>query len=46
MAEPSGAVTTAAIRTGAIKPNGPTVLIVSGGNVDDKALEDLAKFEA
>jgi threonine dehydratase len=36
----------AAIRTGAIKPNGPTVLIVSGGNVDDKALEDLAKFEA
>jgi threonine dehydratase len=46
MAEPSGAVTTAAIRTGVIKPSGPTVLIVSGGNVDDTVLEDLAKFEA
>jgi len=45
MAEPSGAVTTAAIRTGAIEPIGPTVLIVSGGNADSKVLEDLAEFE-
>ncbi|MDH3290572.1 MAG: threonine/serine dehydratase [Gemmatimonadota bacterium] len=33
-AEPSGAVTTAALRTGALVPHGPTVLVVSGGNVD------------
>ncbi len=33
-AEPSGAVTTAALRTGALIPRGPTVLVVSGGNVD------------
>ena len=33
-AEPSGAVTTAALRTGALVPRGPTVLVVSGGNVD------------
>lgn len=46
MAEPSGAVTTAAIRTGAIHPKGPTVLIVSGGNADNKVLEGLAKFES
>ena len=46
MAEPSGAVTTAAIRTGAIHPTGPTVLIVSGGNADEKVLKHLAKFES
>jgi threonine dehydratase len=33
-AEPSGAVTTAALRTGALIPRGPIVLVVSGGNVD------------
>lgn len=33
-AEPSGAVTTAALRVGALSPRGPTVLVVSGGNVD------------
>ena len=33
-AEPSGAATTAALLTGAIRPSGPTVAIVSGGNVD------------
>lgn len=33
-AEPSGAVTTAALRAGALIPSGPTVLVVSGGNVD------------
>jgi threonine dehydratase len=44
MAEPSGAVTTAALRSGALQPKGPTVLIVSGGNTDDKVLERLATF--
>lgn len=39
--EPSGAVTTAAIRSGAFKPNGPTVLVVSGGNADPAALARL-----
>jgi threonine dehydratase len=38
--EPSGAATTAAVRTGAVRPAGPTVLIVSGGNVDRGLLED------
>jgi len=32
--EPSGAVTTAALLEGAVQPEGPTVLVVSGGNVD------------
>jgi threonine dehydratase len=34
VAEPSGAVTTAALRSGALQSAGPTVLIVSGGNID------------
>ena len=40
--EPSGAATTAAVRSGAIapSPSGPTVLVVSGGNVDPALLED------
>jgi threonine dehydratase len=42
--EPSGAATTAAVRTGAVRPppppSGPMVLIVSGGNVDRALLED------
>lgn len=32
--EPSGAVTTAALLEGAVRPAGPAVLVVSGGNVD------------
>ena len=40
MVEPSGAATTAALRAGAIRPTGTTVLVVSGGNVDPKFLED------
>src|SRR5207245_2060746 len=32
--EPSGAATTAAVRSGAVHPVPPTVLVVSGGNVD------------
>ena len=38
--EPSGAATTAAVRTGAVRPSGVTVLVVSGGNVDPALLED------
>lgn len=38
--EPSGAATTAAVRAGALRPRGPTVLIVSGGNVDPALLKD------
>ena len=45
-AEPSGAVTTAALRSGAFKPSGPTVLIVSGGNADADVLERLATIGA
>ncbi len=41
-AEPSGAATTAALRSGALKPHGPTVLVVSGGNVDPAAIAALA----
>jgi threonine dehydratase len=41
-AEPSGAVTTAALISGAIRPTGPTVLVVSGGNVDPDAVVSLA----
>jgi threonine dehydratase len=38
--EPSGAATTAAVRSGAVRPVPPTVLVVSGGNVDPSLLED------
>jgi threonine dehydratase len=38
--EPSGAATTAAVRSGGVRPVGTTVLVVSGGNVDPKLLED------
>lgn len=38
--EPSGAATVAAVRSGAVKPPAPAVLIVSGGNVDPSLLED------
>jgi threonine dehydratase len=38
--EPSGAATTAAVRAGALTPTPPTVLVVSGGNVDPSLLED------
>lgn len=39
--EPSGAVTTAALRSGVFRPAGPTVLVVSGGNTDPEAIEGL-----
>jgi threonine dehydratase len=40
-AEPSGAATTAAVRCGAFQPNGPTVLVVSGGNIDPATIPSL-----
>ncbi len=40
--EPSGAVTTAAIRCGAFRPKGPTALIVSGGNIDPAKIAQLS----
>ncbi len=42
-AEPSGAVTTAALRNGALSPRGPTVLVVSGGNVDLAIVNSLSR---
>jgi threonine dehydratase len=42
LVEPSGAVTTAALRSGALVPRGPTVLVVSGGNVDPAAIARLS----
>lgn len=39
--EPSGAATTAAVLTGAIRPGGPIVLVVSGGNVDPAFIQRL-----
>jgi threonine dehydratase len=38
--EPSGAATVAAVRSGAVRPSAPAVLIVSGGNIDPSLLED------
>src|SRR2546430_518038 len=37
--EPAGAATTAALRSRALQPRAPTVLVVSGGNVDPSLLE-------
>ncbi len=40
-AEPSGAATTAALRSGAWRPAGPAVLVVSGGNMDPDTIDQL-----
>ncbi len=40
--EPSGAVTTAALLAGRFQPAGPTVAIISGGNVDPDLFQRLA----
>ena len=34
LVEPTGALTLAALQTGAVEADGPTVLVISGGNVD------------
>ena len=39
--EPSGAVTTAALLTGRVRPTGSTVVVVSGGNVDPELFNRL-----
>jgi threonine dehydratase len=41
--EPSGAITTAALLTGLVRPAGPTVAIVSGGNVDPALFQRLVQ---
>jgi len=41
--EPSGAVTTAAILAGRVRLSGPTVAVVSGGNVDPAVLQRLVQ---
>ncbi len=45
VAEPSGAATTAALRSGALRPHGPTVLVVSGGNIDAALIPTLEAVE-
>jgi threonine dehydratase len=39
--EPSGAVTTAALLNGHVRPTGPTVVVISGGNVDPELFRRL-----
>jgi threonine dehydratase len=41
VAEPSGAVTTAALLAGRIHPTGSTVVVISGGNVDPELFQRL-----
>ena len=41
--EPSGAVTTAAVLARRVRLDGPTVLVVSGGNVDPELFQRLAE---
>jgi threonine dehydratase len=41
--EPSGAVTTAALLTGRVRPTGPTVAVLSGGNVDPDLFQGLVR---
>ena len=45
LAEPSGAATTAALRSGVIETTGPTVLIVSGGNIDPALIPRLKSHD-
>ncbi|HYF40449.1 MAG TPA: pyridoxal-phosphate dependent enzyme, partial [Gemmatimonadales bacterium] len=40
-AEPSGAVTTAALLSRRVRPKGPTVAVLSGGNIDPALLQQL-----
>lgn len=41
VAEPSGAITLAALLDGLVKPVGPTVLVLSGGNIEWEGLQSL-----
>lgn len=46
VAEPSGAITLAALLTGAVAPLGPTVAVLSGGNVEWDGLQALLGGDA
>ena len=39
--EPSGAITVAALMTGAVRPRGPTVAVLSGGNIEWSGLTNV-----
>ncbi len=41
--EPSGAVTTAALLAGRVRPSGPTVAVISGGNVEPAVFQRLVQ---
>ena len=43
--EPSGAITAAALMTGAVKPSGTTVAVLSGGNVEWEGLRQLLPLD-
>jgi threonine dehydratase len=43
--EPSGAITAAALMTGAVKPAGTTVAVLSGGNVEWEGLRELLPLD-
>ena len=43
--EPSGAATTAALLSGKVRPRGATVVVVSGGNVDEELFDRLMSAE-
>lgn len=43
--EPSGAITAAALMTGVVKPTGPTVAVLSGGNIEWSGLCQLLSTE-
>ena len=43
--EPSGAATTAALLSGKVRPRGATVVVVSGGNVDEELFDRLVSAE-
>lgn len=45
VAEPSGAITVAALMTGAAKAQGPTVAVLSGGNVEWPGLQEYLRGE-
>jgi threonine dehydratase len=40
VAEPSGAITAAALMAGLVRPSGPTVVVLSGGNVEWPGLRE------
>ena len=41
VAEPSGAITIAALLEGVVEPKGPTVVVLSGGNIEWNGLRDI-----